>query len=208
MFAKSDVVGLFPSSIWLHEIADCAVLNADLVRAVQEIRAGDEGHLRDDGGGWGSPSDLLEREAFAPFAECVVEAAASALEYMRFKFEHFYISECWANWNDDGDIHPRHSHPNCFLSGVYYVKAPEGCGDIVFHDPRPQAAVLYPQLTENTNQNSDRHYVTPFEGMMILFPSWLEHSVTKNTAGADRLSISFNVMLSGEIGHQSGRVTL
>jgi len=32
--------------------------------------------------------------------------------------------------------------------------------------------------------------------------------VTKNTAGADRLSISFNVMLSGEIGHQSGRVTL
>ena len=34
---------------------------------------------------------------------------------------------------------------------------------------------------------------------MVLFPSWLQHYVPKNNSH-DRISISFNVMLRGQVG--------
>ena len=44
--------------------------------------------------------------------------------------------------------------------------------------------------------------------MLILFPSWLEHGVDRNKPTSERLGISFNVMLSGEIGYETGKVHL
>lgn len=208
MFEASDVMALFPSCLWLHKVSDCAALNDGLLRGVEEMRAAGEGSTRTGGKVWTSPTNLLERDAFLPLSEHLIAAAEGALSFMRYKFDHFYISECWVNLNGNGEVHPRHSHPNNFLSGVYYVRTPEGCGDIVFYDPRAQAAVLSPQFEEITLQNSDRHYLQPDEGMLVMFPSWLEHSVAENTSGADRLSISFNVMLSGTIGYESAQVTI
>lgn len=47
--------------------------------------------------------------------------------------------------------------------------------------------------------------VEPHEGVLIVFPSWLEHSVKANESGADRLSFSFNIMLTGHIGYETGK---
>ena len=208
MFEASDVMELFPSCLWLNKVSDSCEINEGLMRGVEEMRVAGEGNTRSSGKGWMSPTNLLEYDAFLPLSEYIIAAAEQALGLLRYKFDHFYISECWANMNGTGEIHPRHSHPNCFLSGVYYVQTPKGCGDIVFYDPRAQAAVLSPQFEEFTLQNSDRHYLQPDEGMLIMFPSWLEHSVAENKSGADRLSISFNIMLTGTIGYESAQVTI
>ena len=40
--------------------------------------------------------------------------------------------------NAPGAAHGLHSHPNNFLSGVYYVRVPSGGDTINFHDPRSQ----------------------------------------------------------------------
>ena len=127
------------------------------------------------------------------------------LYFLQFEYEHFYISECWANLNLEGDAHPRHNHPNSILSGVYYARAPKSCGDITFYDPRPQATIIHPAAKETTTYNAHRHVVQPREGLLIVFPSWLEHGVDPNASGADRLSFSFNVMLTGEIGYETGK---
>ena len=34
--------------------------------------------------------------------------------------------------NTGGSTNSRHQHGNSTISGAYYVRAPEGCGDIVF----------------------------------------------------------------------------
>ena len=36
----------------------------------------------------------------------------------------------------------------------------------------------------------------PEEGRMYVFPSWLEHGVEANQSDRDRVSISFNVLIS------------
>lgn len=206
MFAATEVVEVFPSCLWLHEIGDCAKLNDDLYAAVQDMKSAGAGNDRGDGGGWASATDLHERDAFAPLVEYLAAASEGALHFLRYKYDHFYISECWANLNGAGNDHARHHHPNALLSGVYYVRAPVNCGAINFYDPRPQASVLHPAVLESTPHNSHRREIGPGEGLLILFPSWLEHGVDRNESGADRLSISFNVMLTGEIGYPTGLI--
>ena len=38
------------------------------------------------------------------------------------------ISEMWAIINKKDDFNVLHTHPNCYLSSAYYVKAGKNCG--------------------------------------------------------------------------------
>ena len=55
-----------------------------------------------------------------------------------------------------GAGHRMHSHPNNFLSGVYYVQTHEGADSINFHDPRPQTGIIRPPVTGLTAENTDQ----------------------------------------------------
>jgi uncharacterized protein (TIGR02466 family) len=60
------------------------------------------------------------------------------------------ITGCWANLHSPGAAHRAHSHPNNYLSAVYYVRTWPGADTINFHDPRSQAGVIRPPVTELT----------------------------------------------------------
>ena len=81
-------------------------------------------------------------------------AARSVLDFLKYRYADCYITDCWANVCRRGEHHRAHIHPNNVLSGVYYAAAPNGCGDIVFDDPRPQTKVLMPDLRELTPLNT------------------------------------------------------
>lgn len=149
-----------------------------------------------------SPSNLHEVQDFEAFVELALAASRSVLGFLNYQFEDCYLTDCWANVGDSGDTHRQHIHPNNFLSGVYYAEAPVDCGDIIFDDPRPQAKVIMPRVKELTPYNAHEFRVSPKPGMLLLFPSWLAHRVGINTADGRRVSISFNVMLKGEIGFE------
>ena len=65
-----------------------------------------------------------------------------------------------------------------------------------FLDPRPQTGIIRPPVTELTSQNTDQVVVTVSDGMLLMFPSYLAHSVAPNESDKLRISISFNVMFS------------
>jgi ectoine hydroxylase-related dioxygenase (phytanoyl-CoA dioxygenase family) len=43
-----------------------------------------------------------------------------------------------------------------------------------------------------------RQSVPPKTGMLLIFPSWLVHNVTRNNSGEDRISFAFDVKVSGK----------
>jgi ectoine hydroxylase-related dioxygenase (phytanoyl-CoA dioxygenase family) len=51
-----------------------------------------------------------------------------------------------------------------------------------------------PPVKELSAQNTDQVVVTVSTGSLLLFPSWLPHSVDANRSSIERISISFNVM--------------
>ena len=95
----------------------------------------------------------------------------------------------WAVLGRPGDmsLDQPHNHLPYHFSAVYYPKVPkltEPEGNIVFFDPRETFAGGPPVQ------------LPPQEGMMVLFPSWLKHSVVPlHHATDDRISISLNAII-------------
>ena len=104
------------------------------------------------------------------------------------------FSDIWCNINSYKDFNQLHCHPHAKVSGVYYVKTPENCGEIEFHSP------AYHVLQQSDLSRPNNHYTSLFwwmpavEGVLYLFPSWLMHSVRPNmNKDEERISFSFNL---------------
>lgn len=206
-FLATEVAQLFPTCVWLHRLHDAAALNHALLAALAPIRASEPSRAKAEGT-WQSAGDLHRRPPFAPLAQAAMVAAQGVSNFLQWRFEGLEITNLWANVNFGHYAHHNHHHPNNHVSGVYYAKAAAGAGDILFYDPRPQAHLMEPDVATFTPANSAKHRFTPEEGLMLLFPSWLEHSVEPNLSGEERVSLAFNLTLRGRIGRESGEVQL
>jgi uncharacterized protein (TIGR02466 family) len=108
----------------------------------------------------------------------------------------------WSNIQKDTCRHNTHQHPNSFYSGVVYLNIPTGDnvdpGNIFFIDPRYSKNMMYAEYTKQ-NPLSDREWwFNPVTGMMLLFPSWLEHGTKLCRIPPDqyRISLSFNYIIT------------
>ena len=63
------------------------------------------------------------------------------------------ITGMWSIINPSNASNARHIHSNNYISAAYYVKAPENCGDIVFHDPRSVTTFRYPKISKQNKLN-------------------------------------------------------
>ena len=103
------------------------------------------------------------------------------------------ICGMWAIINNQNSYNVRHFHPKSILSAAYYVKAKENCGNIKFFDPVDQKSMIAPPKIKNTQLSAEAASFKPSEGDLLVFPSYLHHSVDENLSGEERIVISFNV---------------
>jgi uncharacterized protein (TIGR02466 family) len=102
----------------------------------------------------------------------------------------------WAIINKKGNFNTEHIHPNSNLSGAYYVKAPKNCGKFKVINPHSISRDKFPPR-ENPNELNRlvaEHEIK--EGDLLIFPSYLPHSVLPNQSDEDRIVISFNIFVS------------
>lgn len=195
--AKVEQLGLFSTPVWTFRLT--AVMRDQLQDEIGPLleRLRRESGEPAPGQGWQSPRDLHRHAECASLLACIRESVHNILRYLKIGATNFEITGCWANINPPGVAHGVHSHPNNYLSGVYYLQAAAGADTINFHDPRIQAAVIRPPVTELTAANTDQVVVRVEPGTLLLFPAWLQHSVEANGSDRERISISFNMMFSG-----------
>jgi uncharacterized protein (TIGR02466 family) len=195
-FQTSDVVRMFPTFVWKAQLALAAYepLNESIMRTLAEIGAPLAGLKPAES--WQSEHGLHELDGFRAVADCIKDAAESVLAYVKVGHAGVAITGCWANLNAPGAGHRVHNHPNNYLSGVYYVRTQEGADSICFLDPRPQTGIVRPPVTELTADNTEQVVITVKDGMLLMFPAWLQHGVDPNRSDRLRVSLGFNVMFS------------
>ena len=113
----------------------------------------------------------------------------------------FYITESWINVTKPGEFHHLHYHPNSIISGVFYVNTvPED--QISFNDPnyKVKGHFNFGGQKEYNIWNSAHWWIPVKNNQLILFPSWLEHEVKRVLGDKDRISISFNTFVRGNLG--------
>lgn len=187
---------MFPTLVWKFslkpELRDA--IDVRVMAALEKLRR--DHPILEAGRGWQSEQSLHELAEFKELTSCVRHAAARILRFLRVGYEAVEITGCWATVLATGAAHKAHSHPNNYLSGVYYVRVQPGGDAINFHDPRRQTYVIRPPVVELTGANTDQVVVRLTNGTLLMFPSYLEHSVDANTSAFERISVSFNIMFS------------
>lgn len=193
---------------FLTPVATFILPNAEEIGKVLESaillrEAEDRGLNRSNQGGWHSASDLLEwPEVVAlDFEDSLASAVRHIISYdSRCKsFDAELRLHAWANVNRAGDYNALHTHPNNHWSGVYYVTAGEytdernshaACIELI--DPRGGVnSFKYP----GHNQFGSSVKFAPQAGMLVLFPSWLQHCVSPFTSQTVRISVGFNAKI-------------
>lgn len=195
---STEYLSLFPTNVWKVQLDpdDTAPINAAVMELLEPRL---QAHPLRPGETMQTETDLQSRAAttLKPLTGCVRKAVRSVLEYLKIHYEDFVITGLWVNIGAPGSHHKPHAHPNNFLSGSYYVEAPEGANRIQFHDPRPQTSIIKPPVSEMTPGTTDHVLVTVRPGTLLLFPAWLTHSVPTNESSGRRISVAFNIMFSG-----------
>jgi uncharacterized protein (TIGR02466 family) len=105
--------------------------------------------------------------------------------------------ESWLNLNTPGTYHDQHEHFGSIVGGVVYLEALPNSGDLVFWDPVPlrtQTNALTSKNRINSNQfNYQIIRSVPTPGKIVMFESWVRHSVEINKSDSNRISIAFNI---------------
>jgi len=187
---------MFPTLVWKlqleAELRDA--IGAKVSAALAAMRSGLP--RLEPGQGWQSETSLHKREELQDLNSCVDHAAKGILRFLRIGYDAVEITGCWATVLAQGAAHQVHSHPNNFLSSVYYLRTQPRADTINFHDPRSQTGIIRPPVTGLTAENTDQVVVRVANGTLLTFPSYLQHSVDANASEAERISISFNIMFS------------
>jgi uncharacterized protein (TIGR02466 family) len=202
-FEDSDVVPMFPTFVWKIQIEQALrdAMRERILATLAGLRAGLPPLAA--GEAWQSGTALHRREELADLVACVHDGVTTILRFLRIGDEPCELTGCWLNVLARGAAHRTHSHPNNFLSGVYYVRTGPGADTLNFHDPRPQTGVIRPPVVELAAENTDQVVMKVRDGTLLLFPSYLPHSVDANAGDEERVSVSFNVMFSAFTEHLS-----
>jgi len=117
-----------------------------------------------------------------------------------------HITQSWINYTETNQFHHRHSHPNSYVSGVFYIDAKKEVDQIKFYKPGQKTFDL--SVVQFTNFNSASWGCSVQTGDVVLFPSYLHHGVEKKKGPDTRISLSFNVFFKGKIGTATSDIEL
>lgn len=117
-----------------------------------------------------------------------------------YDYDSYKLSQSWISHKQPGQHHTMHTHPNSLISGVfYYGKAEENTPAIKFHRMsgafNQQIILPRTKLDKRDSKSAWTEFSVNFQpGLLVLFPSYLHHSVPLNESESVRCSLAFNVV--------------
>ena len=196
--AKKKIYNLFPVPIFQYKIKNYQEINQELLNYILELQKINKiGNTHSNRGGWHSPNFDLVNEGppinfinkFKDFLKHII-SSDMGWEYIPNKQR---IVAMWAIINKKNSFNVMHNHQNCYLSASYYVRKPEDSGDITFFDPKEAKTYRFPKIEKYTEYSTEIVTIEPGEGDLLIFPSYLYHSVGENLSDDNRVVVSFNI---------------
>ena len=100
------------------------------------------------------------------------------------------FNESWYHITKTNGMHEPHIHPGCSWCGIYYIQSGDNdSGHTVFENPIKSTYIDHGNLFLN-NMNIVR--IKPEDGMLVVFPSCLNHYQALYEGVEDRIVVAFN----------------
>ncbi len=197
---NTRIMDLFPTPLYINHIDNSLIIQQKnyLLNLPKVLNMG---NLRSESG------YIFEYPLFTELKKTINEHIK---EYVNIVYPNsnldVYITQSWANYTEPNQYHHKHSHPNSFISGVFYVNAIKNEDMIKFYKDLP---FIY-QINHNqpNNYNSGDVVILIETGDLVLFPSNFTHNVPPTTSKETRISIAFNTFIKGNIGDEIASTAL
>ena len=191
----------FPTPVWTLQLDDYQSINEQMYKFIKKTQSKDQqGISKSNIKGWHSKDFNMQENEPKNFIKFILPAIEQVITDMNWEKQKqsININNMWSIINTGGAANLRHQHGNSTISGAYYVRAPKNSGDIVFYDPRPAPVYTYPKALNPNLLNAQVNGINPKEGALVLFPSYLDHSVNENLSNEERIVISFNISIQNK----------
>ena len=188
----------FPTPVWTLQLDNYQSINEQMYKFIKITQSKDQqGISKSNIKGWHSKDFNMQENEPKNFIKFILPAIEQVITDMNWEKQKqsININNMWAIINTGGSANLRHQHGNSTISGAYYVRAPKNSGDIVFYDPRPAPVYTYPKALYPNLLNAQVNGISPKEGVLVLFPSYIDHSVNENLSSEERIVISFNITI-------------
>jgi uncharacterized protein (TIGR02466 family) len=100
------------------------------------------------------------------------------------------VTNCWVTIQTKGSELHDHTHPLTTISGVIFLNVDKNSSKLVFRNP-----VNLMEFTMQKSLDNSIYTITPENGSLLIFPSWLKHgSFGEINYTEERIILSFNVV--------------
>ena len=191
-------MNIFPTNLINYSWENTEELNKELTDAIHEMEKTTTSRQQSNVGGYHSEWNLFtwDYSCIKTLHNMIVSLAGymgNASGIKEGETMNLSISG-WSNIVRNGNYHLPHNHPNNTWSGVYYISGGNPDENIQYNglfefcDPRPAADMVTSDKIEPL-----RYQVKPKPGLMIMFPSFVNHFVHPFIGSGERITIAFNI---------------
>jgi uncharacterized protein (TIGR02466 family) len=186
---------IYSTPLWQSDYPEFEEHKDIFLKSVREYRDQNPSIQRSNISGYHSPETLQTVPELRPLFEYICKIAFKACADLDFIDCDIAITSAWLNINNSRQcMNSEHIHGEVF-SGVFYLSAPEESGKLVIQNPGMNRMWKGSFLTSEKNRfTGECIRIDPVEGNIILFPSYIPHSVETNNHDEERISISFNMI--------------
>lgn len=191
-----NLAQIYATPIWESSFPDFDSHKESFLKATKTFREENpEGLKRYNTNAYQSPMNMTQVSELSPIYEFATQMGMKAAFDLQFVNCDMYITAAWVNYQDtQSGMQVEHTHQDTF-TGVLYLKAPEKSGHLVINNtslnPLWQGLML---VSKKNKFTAERIRIAPQEGSMLLWPSYLPHSVETNNHDDERISVGFNVI--------------
>ena len=198
MSTDNHILKLFSHPVFKYKVNEFETLNEELLKFIYNLKEKDNVGLKKSNiNGWHSESFDLNDLKGKPnkFLSHITEHIKDVFKHYGWIYDSTKVkcTSMWSIINKKGSFNIEHIHSNNYLSAAYYVKAPKNCGKFKALTPNIISKNYFPKSNKITELNALTAKISVAEGDLLIFPSYLPHSVEENKSDEDRVIISFNI---------------
>tara|TARA_Y100001963_G_scaffold158248_1_gene257215 strand:+ start:249 stop:851 length:603 start_codon:yes stop_codon:yes gene_type:complete len=189
---------LFPSSILVEE-RETSISKKELDLISEIDYSGGKGNVK-----FSADDHILDNKKFSSIKKFIQKCLNKYMKEILGSSCKLVITTSWINISKKGAQHPRHSHPNSFLSGVFYLTDIKD-SPLLVYNPN---AIIWDYEHAYTPVNAEYWTIPLLKNYCIIFPSTLNHSTLENSTDLPRISLAFNSFFESDIGSTTRRTLL
>jgi len=145
---------------------------------------------------WITSIDMQNLGRLESLSSVLRQAIEENLGFTGVIYDELQITSMRAWRITKSELFPVESRPNQLLAGIFFAKTNKDAR-VTFFDPRPQAWVIKPPVSEPNIFNSDAFSISCVKNRLLVFPAWLQYQISFKEDMEENIYVTWTAMIRG-----------